>query len=261
MTTIRLSAVSYINTLPFLYGLRESALLTYPVELSLDYPSECARKLQTQEADVGLVPVAVIPQLKDYQIVTNYCIGAEGAVESVLLLSQQPYDQIDTILLDYQSRTSVALIKILAKEYWRISPHYLQAEAGYEQQIGQHTAGVIIGDRTFALRSQFEYAYDLAQLWYKFTGLPFVFAAWLGHKKLPKEFLAQFDAALSWGVEHIPELIAREQCKYPQVALNNYLMQAISYQFDAPKHKALSIFLEKISQVNPENHGKPEYIY
>ena len=111
---IRVGAVSYLNTKPLLYGIRRSELINR-IELIEEYPSRIAAMLLNDEIDVGLVPVAIIPKLAESHIITNYCIGAEGEVASVALFSEVPIQQVTTVLLDYQSRTSVNLARILEK--------------------------------------------------------------------------------------------------------------------------------------------------
>src|ERR1043166_8619691 len=107
---IKISAVAYLNSKPFIYGLEHSRVLDQ-IDLQLDIPSECARKLINNEVEIGLVPVAVLPLIRDRQIISDYCIGAVGKVNSVMLYSDVPLDEIRTVLLDYQSRTSVTLVK------------------------------------------------------------------------------------------------------------------------------------------------------
>jgi hypothetical protein len=87
------------------------------------------------EIDIGLVPVAILPALKEYHIISDYCIACDGEVASVCLFSEVPVNDIQTILLDYQSKTSVALLKILLKEHWNIEPKLVDAEQGYELSI------------------------------------------------------------------------------------------------------------------------------
>ena len=106
---IKVSCVSYLNSQPFIYGLKNNSIIN-EIELSLDVPSVCAEKILSGKADIGLIPVAVIPQLKESHIISDYCIGADGKVETVLLLSDVPLEKIKSILLDYQSRTSVLLL-------------------------------------------------------------------------------------------------------------------------------------------------------
>ncbi len=112
------SAVSYINTKPFLHGLELSSVRN-KILLTQETPAQCAQKLLSNEIDIGLVPVAVIPLLKNPQIVSPFCIGSNGVVKTVCLFSEVPLEEINTIYLDYQSRTSVLLVQLLMKEYWK----------------------------------------------------------------------------------------------------------------------------------------------
>ena len=86
---IKVGAVSYLNTKPLLYGIKHHPVFQQ-MELIEDYPSHIAQLLIDDKIDLGLIPVAVIPALKEYHIITDYCIGANGAVASVCLFSQVP---------------------------------------------------------------------------------------------------------------------------------------------------------------------------
>ena len=110
----KLSVVSYLNTIPFIYGLKQYGL-DKKLDISLDIPFACAEKLLSKKVDIGLVPIVVLKQLEDAQIISDYCIGANGAVDTVCLFSDVSFDAVEGILLDYQSRTSVELLKILLK--------------------------------------------------------------------------------------------------------------------------------------------------
>ncbi len=109
---IRVGAVSYLNTKPLVYGF-DNGLMKDDIELSFEYPSLLAEQLKNDEIDIGLIPVAAIPSLPESHIITNVCIGASGSVASVCLFSDVPIEEIKFIYLDYQSRTSVALLKVL----------------------------------------------------------------------------------------------------------------------------------------------------
>ncbi len=240
----KVSAVSYLNTKPFLRGLELSGMRD--AQISVDMPSECARKVLEGEADLGLIPVAVIPLLKEAHILPGYCIGADGAVESVKLYSHVPLHEIKTIRLDYQSRTSVTLARALAKELWKISPRWEKAEPGFEAGLSGDTAGVVIGDRTFSLNTTFPYELDLAEEWKKLTGLPFVFACWVSNKPLPADFIARFSAALELGLGRIAEVIAEESPKYAPFDVENYLLESLKLRLDERGEEALALFLEKM---------------
>lgn len=111
------------------------------IELVKTYPAVIAQDLIDGKIDMGLVPVAVIPLLKEAHLVSKYCIGAESAVASVCIFSDVPMDQIDKVYLDYQSRTSVQLAKILLQHFWKKEVEFIKADENYINQISGKTAG------------------------------------------------------------------------------------------------------------------------
>lgn len=245
---VKISIVSYSNTLPFLYGLQQSDIMN-DIDLQLDIPSKCAEKLLTNQVDIGLVPVAILPELPEYHILTDFCIGANKKVNSVILVSDVPLNEIDTILLDYQSKSSINLVQILAKEYWKISPKFKHATVGFENNINGKTAAVIIGDRTFNMPKVYNYRYDLAEEWYNFTGLPFAFACWVSNKYIPQEFVEKLNQALAFGVAHTNESIALSNnngITFEQ--LQNYLTNDISYELTDDKRKSIQLFLDYLAE-------------
>ena len=244
----RISAVSYLNTKPFIYGIESSGLLDECI-LQLDIPSECARKLIDDRADIGLIPAAAIHGLGEAHIITDYCIGAEGLVGSVMLYSEVPLGEIETVLLDYQSRTSVALTRVLARELWKIEPGWEQAQPGYETTISGSTAAVIIGDRTFSIGNRYRYSWDLAEEWMKLTGLPFVFACWVSNKEIPASFVERLNDALRLGVERRGKVAELFASQYPGTDVKDYLMNKISYSLDNKKREGLQRFLDYLASL------------
>jgi len=247
---IRVSMVAYLNAQPFMYGLKHHDIGDR-LDLTLDIPSECARKLLNNEADIGLVPVAVIPQLKDFEIIGKTCIGAIGRVASVLLCSDVPLHEIENVYLDFHSRTSVALVQVLSKHFWKIEPNFVQAPENYIHQIQNKTAGVIIGDRTFNLEQDFKYIYDLSEEWFKFTGLPFVFAAWVGRKEIDAKVLSAFEDALQLGLKEKDIVIKECQPKYGDTFdVAHYLNVNIQYALDEEKKKGMELFFQYLKSMN-----------
>ena len=243
MNPIRITAVSYYNTLPFIYGLKHSGLLS-GYELSLDVPSECARKLITDEADIGLIPIGALPGIPGYHLVSDLCIGADKDVKSVLLLSNAALPHLKTIFLDTDSLTSVNLVKILAEKFWKISPEWKSLKE-MKGKLSSDEGMVLIGDKTFGLCTQFPFCYDLAGEWIKFTGLPFVFAVWISRKLLPANFSASFQSALAWGVDHRENsTIMAINPHITEQELVSYLKNDISYPLDAQKLKGMELFLK-----------------
>ena len=251
MEKIRISAVKYANTYPFIYGLTESGF-DKRVFLETDHPAQCAEKLISGKVDIGLVPVAALPLIKEYHIISDYCIGANGNVRTVMLLGNSPFEEIETIYLDYRSRSSVNLIKVLAKYSWKREFAWVNTSPGFDFiNIGPNEAVVLIGDQCFEYERSFRYRIDLAMAWKEFSGLPFVFACWTANKELSKEFIEDFNNALLLGVKNIDSVVK----KFGKTGairgndLMNYLTENIDYDFDDDKKKALKMFLELMEKL------------
>jgi chorismate dehydratase len=238
---IRVGAVSYLNTKPLIYGF-EQGIMADSVDLKIDFPSKIASMLLEDEIDVGLVPVAIIPELKEYHIISDYCISCDGEVASVCLFSDVPLNKIETILLDYQSRTSVELLKILIKQFWKINPVLEETNGEYQSDISGTTAALVIGDRALQQRKLSPYIYDLGLEWKKFTGLPFVFAAWISNKKLDEDFINSFNEANRIGLDKIETIV--EENPFSKFDLIDYYTKYIKYSMDSNKRKALNLFIE-----------------
>ena len=241
----RIGAVSYLNTRPLLLGMEQSPFKER-IDLVKSYPAQIAQALLDDTIDIGLIPVAIMPLLKNPQIVSKYVIGTEGEVASVALFSQVPMDQIEKVYLDYQSRTSVALAKILFKQHWNKEVEFLIATEGYINEISGTTAGIIIGDRALASLNRFEHIYDLGLTWKAHTGLPFVFAAWVANKPIPSEFMEAFDAANGYGLTHLDEVIALIPTSEQVYDLHKYYIENISYELTPEKRAGLERFLEAL---------------
>lgn len=217
------------------------------IELIEEYPSKIATMLLNDEIDVGLVPVAVIPKMKESYIITDYCIGAVSEVASVALFSEVPMEQIETVLLDYQSRTSVNLAKVLLKEYWKKEVVLKDANEDFRSNIKGNVAGIVIGDRALEQSKISPFMYDLATAWIEFTKLPFVFAAWVANKPLGEDFEDAFNRANAYGVKYIAEVVEEQGAQ--NYDLKKYYTKNISYDLTAEKRKGLALFLKKLSEL------------
>jgi chorismate dehydratase len=242
---IKVGIVNYLNTRPLIYGLQRPPI-SEKIELIGDYPSRLVPMLKSGEIDVGLIPVAAIKQLPEYHIIGNHCIGAEGEIASVALFSEVPMEKIETVLLDYQSMSSVALLKWLMKDFWGIHPNIVSAkDEHYRDEIRGTTAGLVIGDRALEQRRISSYIYDLGSEWKAITGLPFVFAAWVSIRPLPQDFIKEFDEANELGMQYIDEIVTANA--FPLYDLAKYYKLHLSYELDDRKRKAMEKFLELIS--------------
>lgn len=247
---IKISIVNYTNTLPFKWALKRSDILK-KIDLQEDIPSICAQKLKFKQVDLALIPVALLAELDHYFIETDFCIGANGKVDSVKLYSEVPLNEIKSVTLDYQSKSSITLTKVLFKFFWKINVPYSDAKPGFESDIKNANAAVVIGDRTFSLNGKYKYEYDLADEWKKFTGLPFVFAAWVSTEKLSPDFIKEFNAVLKYGVDNVLKAVdddynVKDLSKEKTI---EYLKERIDYNLNADKRKALDLFLDYIKQL------------
>jgi chorismate dehydratase len=236
-----------MNTRPLVYGLKLPPIKD-EIELIEETPARLADLLMNKEIDVGLVPIAAIPQMNKYFIAGDYCIGTETEVASVCLFSEVPLHEITKVYLDYQSRSSVALLKWLMKEYWDIHPAILEAtEDSYRQKITGTTAGLVIGDRAFEQRKRSTFIYDLASEWKAVTGLPFVFAAWISNHPLPSDFIQKFNDANAIGLNHIDEIAEAQH--FELFDLKKYYTLHLSYKLDERKKKGMELFLQILKEV------------
>ena len=247
MDQFKVAAVSYLNTKPLLHGLALDKVVQ-EVNLSIDYPAKCAELLLNGEVDFALVPVAVIPQLASYQLVSDYCIGCDGAVQTVCIYSNSPLKNIKSILTDFHSRTSNELAKILLREYWKLDIPFYKLDESVHGVVPEDTAIIAIGDKTIDIAKEYKYHFDLGEAWKKLTGLPFVFAAWVSLKPIPKSFENRLNQAFKKGIEDIDDLIKALGKQKDNFSLKSYFDTYIDYNLDEAKKKALKLFLKKIKE-------------
>ncbi|MDZ4710628.1 MAG: menaquinone biosynthesis protein [Saprospiraceae bacterium] len=241
-----IAIVNYLNTKPFIYGLNRSPFAA-EFELHEIMPSRCAQWYMENKVDIALVPVGALPGPPDH-LINAYGIASDGAVASVCLLSEVPIHEIKNLILDYQSRTSVTLVRILLDQFWQHRPVFLEGYEGFESRIAGATAGLVIGDRAIRLKNKFPFVYDLGQAWKELTGLPFVYAVWLKNGNLPDDKIRKFNAALQNGLEHIEVLLTEIQ-EYDPVFLKSYFNQNIKYHLKPEYLEGLNLFYKKRKQI------------
>jgi chorismate dehydratase len=241
---MRVGAVNYLNTKPLIYGL-ECGMMADTIELSSDFPANVAKSLLEGQIDLGLVPVAILPFMEEAHLVGSYGIAADGPVGSVAIYADCPIETIDTLLLDFQSRTSVQLAKLLLRDYWKINPTLVAAtDPQYPLSIQGKTGGLVIGDRAFIQKEKSAYAYDLAEAWKQHTGLPFVFAAWVSNQPMRDAFVTAFDAANQFGLDHLEAVLKANP--YTHYDLRHYYTRNIHYRLTPEKKAGLERFLQEL---------------
>ncbi len=209
-----MSAVSYLNTVPLVWGLlhspEEQQAPTFDLTFAL--PSLCADQLRSGEADIGIVPVIEMArQGLDY--FPSCGIACHGPVRTILLISKVPFQKIRTLATDSGSRSSVMLSRVILAEKYGVMPNVISRPANLAAMLTEADAALIIGDAALALDPAtlpFE-TLDLGEVWNNMTGLPMVFAIWSGRKSV---MLPEYDralvASLRYGQAHMEDIVRAE---------------------------------------------------
>ncbi|MBN1477987.1 menaquinone biosynthesis protein [Candidatus Sumerlaeota bacterium] len=173
--TIRLGVVPYLNVQPLI------AHLSTPidgVEICPAVPSRLVGLLAERAVDVAIAPVFSLLDHPDWAMVPGVGIACDGPVESVVMVSASPRDDIRRVVLDPASMTSSALVQVLWRGHWRRDVEFIRrSQVHLNRELG--TAYLLIGDRALRLRREFDHVVDLGEAWKEWTGLPFVFAVWV----------------------------------------------------------------------------------
>jgi cyclic dehypoxanthinyl futalosine synthase len=182
---LRVVGVSYLNAQPILHGLLQG-LGEERMHLELAPPAELSRRLLEGEADAGLAPVAVLAAHGGLELVPGIAIACDGPVRSVKIVGEVPLEDMEEVLLDASSRTSVVLARLIARH--RLGgrePRYCsQPPAAIVKAVSGKIGGLLIGDAALEAEGRFPYELDLGQAWKEWTGLPFVFAVWVARPGL-----------------------------------------------------------------------------
>lgn len=246
---LKISAVSYLNTTPFIYGLKNWG--TIDADLILSPPADCAKVFESEDVDIALIPIAALPKFPKANVLPSYCLGAFDKVRTVILTGNTPIEEVKRVFLDRHSLTSVELTKILCEKLWKISPEFVPLE-DYSLldncEDGDGDIFLLIGDKAFDYEDCMIFSYDLAQEWKELTSLPFVFALWVAREGIDEDTIEEVEQALTFGIEHTYEAIMESEYKECEYAYE-YLTENIDYLFDGAKYKSLNLFEEYVSQV------------
>lgn len=245
---VRVSIINYANTIPFVYGLERSNYIVKNSDFYFHYPAQALQALQDDLVDISILPIAGLPKLSNPKIISDFCIGAQRKVDSVLLCSHVPLKKIKKIRLDYQSRTSNQLLQILIRDVWKIYPRLLPGAPEFDYNY-EDEARVIIGDRALIEHSEYEHVFDLAEAWYDAYNISFVFACWVANKDLSEEYIKEFNAALRYGVNNIEGSIRAHHSKF-EFDIHDYLTNKIGFHLTDERKRSKDLFLEKSATMN-----------
>lgn len=262
MPTPRISASSYSNTAPliwsFLYGSNRGKY-----ELILDNaPARSAELLSQKRVDAALVPVIGYQMIEDVRLVPNVCVGAKERVRSVCLVTKgKDLRDVRTVALDVSSKTSVALTKIIFREFLGFEPVWTNAAPNAEAMLETADCALLIGDPALMIsdsgfgiadlkesKTNYQFRkFDLAQVWKSFTGCGFVFAMWMANaERIDVTRAVDVAAARDEGLNHLDEIISNyaAEISLPREDFKKYLSENISYSIDESMQKGLELYFQ-----------------
>ncbi|MCX7954770.1 MAG: hypothetical protein N3A01_06230 [Bacteroidales bacterium] len=239
---VNIIAVSYINTLPYIYSIKNSPYLKdVDINLQVVSPALCARAYHENRYDFLLMPTGTVDTFlnNDY---LPYGIIANKKVDSVLILSNNFLEEIDTIITDSESVTSVKLFKVISKYYLKKKFNFVNSSNSLFNKISKNEGILVIGDKALLNSQMYKYSYDLAQLWWNYTKLPFVFAYWIKKNNIDINILQKFENSIKWGIEHrneasvlCKEIISKEKWL-------DYINNKIIFNFTQDSLTSLNLF-------------------
>ena len=266
---LRVGAVSFLNTKPLIYPLLNGEIPT-DIGLSVDVPSRVAAFLSTNELDVGLIPIIeyfrMNPSDMPYCVLPDIAIASHGCVRSIQLFSRVPVQEIQGVALDTNSRSSVALLKILLTEKYGISPRFTTCAPTVNPNTVLHNrqdptfeAVLLIGDAALRHLGSTEYSVDLGEAWHQLTGLPFVYACWVARQEAPLADLPELlIKSKAQGIAQIPRIAHIEARKLglPETLCLDYLKHRIKYDLDESAIAGLELFYKYAVQndLAPPSH-------
>ncbi|MDX6305331.1 MAG: chorismate dehydratase [Blastocatellia bacterium] len=257
----QIAASSYLNTAPlirsFLSGSKQNTVELFTHKA----PSRCAEMLATGEVDAALVPVIEYQRIPGVVIVPDVCVGSRAAVRSVVIASKQNnLKKIKRVALDNSSRTSVALVKIIFREFLGFEPEWQTSPPDLRSMLEHNDAALIIGDPAMKIpRDKFR-VFDLATLWHDFTGFGFVFAMWMaGRNSAEQAREIDFKTARDEGLAHLDEIAASygDQSALSPAEIKDYLTGNIAFQLDEKMTKGLELYFELAQKHELTKRHKP----
>jgi chorismate dehydratase len=275
MGKLRISIVEYLNTAPLVWGFTEGPL-TEKYDLSFTVPSQCAEALRGGDADIAIIPAIEYQRIENVVALPGMAVAAKGEVRSILVVAKKPIDMAKKIALDSSSRSSAALVRLLAKDLWKIEPEFVEASPDPSEMLKQADAALVIGDPALRVALKMDslagkspsgeqccqgdlaempvpgfetiFVYDVAYQWEEMTGKPCVLAIWAGRREaITPEIVADFQASKQYGLERLREIAeaASVKLELPPRALERYLTDNINFDLDEENLAGLRLFFEK----------------
>jgi chorismate dehydratase len=295
MTKLRISIVEFLNTAPLVWGFTDGPLRGR-YDLSFTVPSLCAEALRSGQADVAIIPAIEYQRMDGVVVLPEMAVAAKGEVRSILVLAKKPIEHATRIALDTNSRSSVALTRLLCKTFWRIAPEFIDAASDPASMLAEADAALVIGDPALRIRLKVDallakagsgkidakgcgcvddnpqkqdqivpgvdilFVYDVAEQWRQMTGKPCVLAVWVGRRELiTPEVVADFLASKEYGLARIGEIAEAASLKLdlPPRDLEIYLRDNIDFSLDAANLEGLELYFRECAAAGLIPRARP----
>lgn len=277
LAKLRISIVQYLNTAPLVWGFTNGPLQG-KYDLSFTVPSQCAEDLRLGRADVAIIPAIEYQRIPGLAVLPDMAVASKNQVRSLLIVANQPIEQVRMFALDSSSRSTQVLARILCAEKWRIAPQFSEALPDLPEMLQHAEAALIIGDPALRISlgikreswagskgqtvcqaatlgihsSELVYVYDVAGEWRALTGLPAVLAVWACRREIATpELTADFLASRDFGLAHVGEISyeAAQDLELPQRGLESYLRNNIDFSLDAENRRGLKLYFEHAAKL------------
>jgi chorismate dehydratase len=229
-------------------------------DLSFAIPAECADRLASGLADIGIVPAVELNRQK-LEIIRGAGIACHGPVRSILLISKVPYSEIRRLAADSTSRTSVALSRVILARKYGVEPEVRPHAPHLPSMLENADAALIIGDAALVLDPENLpfHVLDLGAEWVQMTGLPMVFAVWAARAEFPTQDPVPFMESMRFGRTRIDDIARSEHAKVgvSEELARSYLKDNIVFELGDREYSGLKTFLQYVSELGVPRQGRP----
>jgi chorismate dehydratase len=287
MTKLRISIVEYLNTAPLVWGFTDGPLAGR-YDLSFTVPSKCADALRSGNADVAIIPAIEYQRMENVVVLPKMAVAAKGEVRSILVIARKPIELAKRVALDTSSRSSAALVQLLCRNFWGISPEFVPADPDPAAMLANADAALVIGDPALRIAVKLEqlaekkpnaefccggdpsdqavpgvdslYVYDVAHQWREMTARPCVLAVWAARREaVTPELVADFIASRKFGIANISDIAEGAALKLdlPSRSLERYLRENIDFWLDAENIAGLELYYKLCAEAGLIDRAKP----
>jgi chorismate dehydratase len=249
---VRIGSVPYLNAKPLIAWFQTPEGERSGVEVVYDVPSRLARMVEAGEVACAMASSVELFRHADWKAVQGIAIASTGTVLSVRLFSKVPVDRIRSLALDTSSLTSSALVQVLFARWWQVSPRYIPLPPDLDRMLEQADAALLIGDKGMLACSEGLFVTDLGEEWYRWTGLPFVWALWLGRaENITPPLVDCLHRAREWGLAHLESIVQQEATRLniDESLVRHYLCDIMQYAMTDAHEQALNRFAHECKQL------------